>query len=171
MSRHLTSTLAVGALALAGCGENDSETGTTAAAPAAKPATTTAEATAKPARPRGAKLKVVSSEYGPVVADRHGEALYLFGKEKAGRSECYGDCAAAWPPMLTKGKPRAGKGARRSLLGTTRRRDGKLQATYRGHPLYFYKHDKPGVILCQNVQEFGGPWLVVRPDGDPVTPH
>jgi predicted lipoprotein with Yx(FWY)xxD motif len=121
----------------------------------------------KPAR-AGARLKIVESRFGRVVADRHGEALYLFDKEQKGRAECYGTCARAWPPMLTKGKPVAGDGARQRLLGTTRRRDGKLQVTYRGQPLYYYVADSPGQILCQNVDEFGGLWLVVQPNGRPV---
>jgi predicted lipoprotein with Yx(FWY)xxD motif len=55
---------------------------------------------------------------------------------------------------------------RRSLLGTIRRRDGRLQATYAGWPLYYYVNDrKPLQVLCQNVREFGGLWLVVRPNG------
>jgi predicted lipoprotein with Yx(FWY)xxD motif len=114
---------------------------------------------------RGALLKVVSSRYGKVVADSKGEALYLFTKDRRGPSRCYGDCAAAWPPLLTKGEPRAGSGIAASRLGTTRRRDGRLQVTYKGQPLYYYVHDQPGVILCQNVAEFGGDWLVVAPGG------
>jgi hypothetical protein len=55
------------------------------------------------------------------------------------------------------------------LLGTTRRRDGNTQVTYRGHPLYYYVRDrKPGQILCQDVVEFGGTWLVVSPSGRAV---
>jgi predicted lipoprotein with Yx(FWY)xxD motif len=114
---------------------------------------------------RGALLKVVSSKFGKVIADSKGEALYLFTKDGRGASQCYSDCAAAWPPFLTKGKPRAGKGIAAARLGTTRRSDGKLQVTYRGQPLYYYVHDKPGLILCQDVNEFGGDWLVVGPSG------
>jgi predicted lipoprotein with Yx(FWY)xxD motif len=43
---------------------------------------------------------------------------------------------------------------------------GRLQLTYAGHPVYYYVGDrKPGQILCQNVSEFGGLWLVIRADG------
>jgi predicted lipoprotein with Yx(FWY)xxD motif len=70
--------------------------------------------------------------------------------------------------MLTKGKPVAGKGIRKGLLGTTRRRDGKRQVTYRGQPLYYYVADEPGRILCHNVPEFGGLWLVVQGNGKPA---
>ena len=118
---------------------------------------------------RGATVKVVDSQFGRVIADRRGEALYLFDKEKSKRSRCYGECAVAWPPALTKGKPRAGTGADADLLGTTKRRNGMLQATYNGHPLYYYKDDEPGRILCHNVNEFGGLWLVVNPRGAAVS--
>ncbi len=113
----------------------------------------------------GARVKVVGSDYGRVIADGRGEALYLFDKEDAGRAECYGPCAKAWPPVLTKGKPQGGGGAKQGLLGTTRRDNGGLQVTYAGQPLYYYVEDSPGTILCQDVEEFGGTWLVVKPSG------
>jgi predicted lipoprotein with Yx(FWY)xxD motif len=116
----------------------------------------------------GAGLTVVDSDYGSVIADRKGEALYLFDKEDGKKSECYGACASVWPPMLTKGKPKAAAGAKQRLLGTTRRRNGKLQVTYAGHPLYYYVDDSPGTILCHDVAEFGGLWLVVKPNGQPA---
>lgn len=119
-------------------------------------------------RKRGTKLTAVSSTYGRVVGDRRGEALYLFDKEKGKQSRCYGACARAWPPLLTKGRPRAGKGIKQRLLGTTKRRNGKLQVTYDGQPLYYYVDDAPGRILCQNVSEFGGLWLLVKPNGSAV---
>jgi predicted lipoprotein with Yx(FWY)xxD motif len=118
---------------------------------------------------KGRLIKAVGSEYGQVVADGKGEAFYIFDKEKSAKSKCYGACAAAWPPVLTKGKPRAGNGVKASLLGTTKRANGKLQVTYDGQPLYYYVDDTPGNILCQNVSEFGGLWLVVSPGGAPVT--
>jgi predicted lipoprotein with Yx(FWY)xxD motif len=117
----------------------------------------------------GSLIKAVGSEYGQVVADAKGEAFYVFGKEGSAKSKCYSACAAAWPPVLTNGKPRAGKGVTASLLGTTKRANGKLQVTYGGQPLYYYVDDTPGNILCQNVSEFGGLWLVLSPGGEPVT--
>jgi predicted lipoprotein with Yx(FWY)xxD motif len=127
------------------------------------------EAAPTAARKRtGRVVKVVDSRFGRVLADAKGEAFYLFDKEQRGTSECYGDCAIAWPPVLTKGHPRAGRGATRSKLGTAKRRNGTRQVTYAGHPLYNYVQDSPGRILCQNVDEFGGLWLVVKPSGKPV---
>jgi predicted lipoprotein with Yx(FWY)xxD motif len=71
--------------------------------------------------------------------------------------------------VYTRGKPRAGAGADAGLLGTTKRRGGRRQVTYNGHPLYYYVTDtKPGQITCQDVTEFGGTWLVVDPQGNAV---
>ncbi|MGZ4184258.1 MAG: COG4315 family predicted lipoprotein [Solirubrobacteraceae bacterium] len=113
-------------------------------------------------------MKVVNSQYGRVLADGRGQAFYLFASEKTRRSRCYGACEQRWPPVLARGTPRAGPGGRSGLLGTTRRTDGHMQLTYAGHPMYYYDGDAPGRILCQGVNEFGGLWLVVRPNGKPV---
>jgi predicted lipoprotein with Yx(FWY)xxD motif len=119
---------------------------------------------------RTTPVTVASSKYGRVLFDGKGRSLYLFGKDRGGRSSCYGACAKAWPPLLAKTSAlHAGKGARMSLLGTTRRRDGRLQVTYAGHPLYGFASDtKRGQITCQNVSQFGARWLVVTPSGKAV---
>jgi len=116
--------------------------------------------------PAAATVTVHGSSYGRVLFDARGFVLYAFTADSRGRSTCTGACAKAWPPYLVKSPGKAGVGARSGLLGTTTRRDGSRQLTYAGHPLYYYVGDrKPGQILCQNVSEFGGLWLVVRPGG------
>jgi predicted lipoprotein with Yx(FWY)xxD motif len=111
-------------------------------------------------------LTAKSSSYGQVLFDGRGFVLYTFTRDKNGRSACYGACAKAWPVYYAKGTLRVGAGIKRSLLGTTKRRDGRRQITYAGRPLYYYVNDrKPGQILCQNVAEFGGTWLIVRSTG------
>ena len=118
---------------------------------------------------KGSKLRVENNaEYGKILVNGKGKALYLFTKEKRPVADCYGDCAVAWPPYLTRGKPIAGKGLEKKKIGTTLRTDGTRQVTYRGHPLYFYEHDTPKLILCQDVFEFGGLWLLVKPSGKAV---
>jgi predicted lipoprotein with Yx(FWY)xxD motif len=113
-----------------------------------------------------ATLTIRSSAYGRVLFDSRGRALYAFTRDKRGKSRCYGACAAAWPVYYSKGTLRAGKGVKQRLIGTRRRRNGRRQVTYNGWPLYFYVGDlKVGQIRCQNVVEFGGTWLVVRPSG------
>jgi predicted lipoprotein with Yx(FWY)xxD motif len=152
---------------LGGCGDEAAEPAApTRAAEPAEPAAAPAPEARR--RPRGTRIKAIDSPYGSILGDRRGQAVYLFDKERSGESECYGDCARAWPPVLTKGRPVAGKGVRRRLLGTTRRRNGRRQVTYAGQPLYYYVDDAPGRVLCHDVLEFGGLWLVVQPDGTPA---
>lgn len=115
-----------------------------------------------------ATIKVGGSRYGRLLVDRDGRTLYLFTRDRRRRSACYGACARAWPPYLVGGRLRVGHGLRRSLLGTTRRRDGSRQVTYARHPLYYYVAEtRAGQVLCQNVREYGGDWLVVHRDGTP----
>src|SRR4051812_24653376 len=111
-------------------------------------------------------IKVDQSRYGRILVDGHGRTLYLFTRDRGGKSRCYGDCASAWPPQMAHGDQVAGTGLDQTKLGTTSRRGGGAQVTYAGHPLYYYVGDrKPGQILCQNVFEFGGTWLVVSAAG------
>jgi predicted lipoprotein with Yx(FWY)xxD motif len=155
-----------GLLALAGCGGGDDSNGEDGMMSEA--AATTTKSSPEPAAGKGTTIQVSSSDYGRVLFDSDDQAIYLFDKEQGSKSECYGECAAAWPPVLTEGEPQAGPGTDASLLGTTQRNDGTTQITYGGHPLYYYAHEGPGQVLCQNVEEFGGLWLVVDPSGEAV---
>jgi predicted lipoprotein with Yx(FWY)xxD motif len=146
----------------------DSDRTTTAAEPAGGAAKKKAQ-DSKDAGGSGVTVSTHGSDYGTIVADGEGRALYLFEKETSDRSECYGACAQAWPPLLTKGAPRGAGGAQASQLGTTKRSDGSTQVTYNGHPLYYCVDDTaPGEVGCQNVNEFGGLWLVVDPNGNAI---
>ena len=166
--------LAVALLAagVAACGGDDEGAGGDGSGSAGQRRTaeerTGTERRAAPARRPGPLVTVRDSRFGRMLFDRRGQALYLFARDGRGPSRCYGACAEAWPPFYAEGDPRAAEGVRAGLLGTTRRRDGRRQVTYRGQPLYFYAHEKPGQVLCQNVSEFGGLWLVVSPEGPAI---
>ncbi len=113
-----------------------------------------------------ATLTVRATRFGRILFDGRGRVLYGFTRDRrGGPSRCYGDCARAWPVYFRKSTLRAGAGVKQALIGTTRRRDGRLQVTYNGWPLYYYAHEGPGEVKCQNVDQFGGLWLVVRPSG------
>jgi predicted lipoprotein with Yx(FWY)xxD motif len=92
--------------------------------------------------------------------------VYIWENEPTAAAECYQDCAAAWPPVLTTGDPVAAGEVDAALLGTTTRRDGSTQVTYNGHPLYYYAHEGPGEVRCHNVATHGGLWWVITPAGD-----
>lgn len=115
--------------------------------------------------PAGTGVKTGASDFGVILFDSTGQAIYLFGKEKSPTSECYGACAVAWPPVLTKAPPKALGELKQSLLGTTTRTDGTTQVTYGGHPLYFYAHEGKNEVKCHNIEGFGGLWLVVTAAG------
>ena len=125
----------------------------------------TAQATAGAA----ARLTVRSSEYGKALFGPSGNVLYFFGADRGSTSNCYGVCAEEWPPLLTKGAPIAGRGVDAKLLGTTKRRNGTMQVTYNGHPLYYYEADTVGKIMCQHANMHGGLWLIIKPNGQPNT--
>ena len=113
-----------------------------------------------------------------ILVDSRGFTLYLFTVDLHGKPTCYNDptyhCSKEWPPLRTKGAPRAGQGVKRSLLGVVKRTDGGVQVTYNGHPLYTDAGSiaigvpgdkKPGDV---NGQNFIGSWFVVSPQGKPI---
>jgi predicted lipoprotein with Yx(FWY)xxD motif len=113
-----------------------------------------------------ASLKTRKGKLGSYLVDSKGRSLYLFQEDKTSKSRCSGDCAVDWPPLLTSGKPKASGLARKSLLGTSKRGDGKTQVTYNGHPVYYYIGDvKAGDLNGQGVSAFGARWYGVTPSG------
>jgi predicted lipoprotein with Yx(FWY)xxD motif len=172
MTKFLAIGAAVTALAIAGCGGDDDDSDgaaadTTAATEAVAPTATQPPAGAGGGA--GTTIKTSDSQFGQVLFDGADQAIYYFDKEKGSTSECYDECAEAWPPVLTEGEPQGGSGARAGLLGTTQRDDGTTQVTYDGHPLYYYVDDPKGEVDCHNVNEFGGLWLAVQANGEAVS--
>lgn len=142
---------------------------TAPAAPAA-PITATPEPAAGSA---GAAVVSVAEapEYGSYLTDGTGRALYLLEEDAQGESVCYDACAEAWPPFLApQGAPTAGDAAvQAGMLGTLTRRDGSVQVTYDGHPLYYYAEDQgPGQATGQDVTDEWGEWYLVTPEGGEV---
>jgi predicted lipoprotein with Yx(FWY)xxD motif len=159
------SVVAVGFLGvlLVGCGSSSTrEERRVALAPSASSTSVSSAGVA-------AAVKVMHTQYGSVLVDGHGRAIYLFTRDRRSSSRCYGACARRWPPFLTAGRAVAGTGAQGTLLGRSVRHDGTAQVTYAGHPLYYYVGDhRPGEVLCQGVEEFGGTWYVVTRRGSAV---
>jgi predicted lipoprotein with Yx(FWY)xxD motif len=108
---------------------------------------------------KGPVVSTATTSLGRILVDARGHTLYLFGKDKNGKSACSGACAAAWPPLIATAKPRAGAGVKASRLGTTKRADGRLQVTYNHHPLYtFVKDTKKGQTNGEGLNAFGAAW-------------
>lgn len=135
------------------------------AAPADQPAGAP-EAQAAPA-PSGPQVTLVGKsvpKMGEVVQDGDGRTLYRFDKDTAdpAKSNCEGQCAVTWPPVLSDGTPRL-QGVDPALVSTVKRADGSEQVTLAGWPLYTYAKDEaPGQWKGQGV---GGTWFVVQPNG------
>ncbi|MBO9465872.1 hypothetical protein J7443_11575 [Tropicibacter sp. R15_0] len=90
------------------------------------------------------------------LTDGHDMTLYTFDKDKAGQSNCYGQCAKAWPPLLVKSDAKLADG-----FTTITRKNGSLQVAYNGQPLYLWVNDKkPGDITGDGVK---GVWHIARP--------
>jgi predicted lipoprotein with Yx(FWY)xxD motif len=142
------------ALAVAGGGA--AAAGTPASAP-------TATASAK-----HAVVKTHHGDLGTYLVDGRGRTLYLFRKDTGRRSRCSGACAQAWPPVTTRERPEAEGGAKASLLSTSRRKNGKRQVVYNGHPLYRYAPDSVGQTNGQGVNAFGARWYVVARSGKAI---
>ena len=113
------------------------------------------------------------SGLGTVLVNGQGLTLYMFvPDDQRGRSTCYGACASAWPPLRLptgQSEPVAGGQAQASLLGTTARKDGGLQVTYNGWPLYLWAADtEPGQATGQGLNNLGGRWYVLSSTGQVI---
>ncbi|MEV6902403.1 hypothetical protein [Amycolatopsis sp. NPDC051372] len=107
----------------------------------------------------------------PIVHDGAGMTLYRFDKDspKPPTSNCNGDCAVKWPPVLVKPGSRIFvNGVPAAKIGILTRADGSRQVTIGGWALYRFSGDKkPGDINGEGV---GGTWFAISPTGGKVLP-
>lgn len=182
----LLAVLAVAAIAIAGCGgggssysSGESSSGSAnenaSSAPgnryggSSESESKSASSESAPGAESGAGVVSLGNaqKLGMILVDSNGMTLYDFHKDKGTTSSCYGPCAEGWPPMLTEGEPTVGNGAMASKLGTTERKDGTMQVTYAGHPLYTFVADKkPGEANGNDVSAFGGQWYALKGNGE-----
>lgn len=103
-----------------------------------------------------AEIGAVNTDIGKVlVSAKTGMTLYTFRKDARNSSNCYGDCAEAWPPFTAASAAKAD-----GALGIIDRKDGTRQWTLNGKPLYFWAGDQAtGDATGDGV---GGVWDVVR---------
>jgi predicted lipoprotein with Yx(FWY)xxD motif len=160
----------VAALAIAGCGSSSNNDGSSTSASSGGAYGSGEESTTKPAaaKSEGAPITVGTAKgVGKVLVDSNGLTLYYFQKDQNGESACYGPCEQGWPPLTTEGAPQAGEGAMASKLGTTERKDGTMQVTYAGWPLYTFVEDKkPGEDNGTDSKAFGASWYPLHPNGE-----
>jgi predicted lipoprotein with Yx(FWY)xxD motif len=174
---YMLALMAVAAIVVAGCGDG-SDSSSSGGAYGGKGGGgyggggSTASSEEKPASDEGESGDGIVSaakvgELGTILVTSEGMTLYDFHKDKGGESSCYGACAGAWPPLLTEGDPQAQGAADRGLLGTTKRKDGTVQVTYNGWPLYTYVGDQePGEANGNDIDQFGAEWYALQPNGE-----
>jgi predicted lipoprotein with Yx(FWY)xxD motif len=118
-------------------------------------------------------IKAGHAALGGHLTDASGVSLYLFEEDRREGnqpgsipSHCVNDCLTLWPPVPGDPLPAAGSGVDRRLIGSFRRPDGKVQATYNGWPLYYFAEDFiVGDTNGHQFEEFGGDWYLVTPTG------
>jgi len=124
---------------------------------------------ARSATQTNATVSLRTTKLGPILVSSRGHTLYLFAKDRNGRSSCSGSCAKFWPPLLSQSRPTAGAGVNSSLLGTTKRSNGSMQVSYNRHPLYTYALDKQaGQTNGEGSSAFGAKWYAVSARGTAV---
>ncbi|WP_306317491.1 MULTISPECIES: hypothetical protein [unclassified Streptomyces] len=141
----------VAAFGLAGCGSSGGG-GTTS-----KDSSTTSK--------DSSTLSTRDSSLGRILVDGKGRTLYLFTSDgkNSNSMKCDAKCVKEWPHM--KGKPKAGAGAEANLIATTKG-SGTPQATYAGHPLYYYADDeKAGDVKGQGIDQI---WYVLDSHGNAI---
>jgi predicted lipoprotein with Yx(FWY)xxD motif len=92
-----------------------------------------------------------SSSVGQYLADPSGKALYTYGGDSSGVSNCKGSCLASWPAYVATGSTaNLPKG-----VSTIKRSDnGQTQYAYNGMPLYYFVSDSQGQVTGNGVSNF-----------------
>lgn len=183
ISRLSALAVAVGVLALSGCGSSSNTTSSASSTPgttsssASSPGYGTGAAAAAPAKSSSAGGSAAISTrkvsgLGTVLVNAQGRTLYMFTPDMHAKVTCVKGCAGLWPPAkLAAGqKPLASGGAKSSLLGVDPDPEGGEVITYAGWPLYTYAADsEAGSADGQGVNADGGLWYVLSPSGSKIT--
>jgi predicted lipoprotein with Yx(FWY)xxD motif len=115
-----------------------------------------------PASPKPPAVKVKNRSFGNILQSKNKLPLYYWNVEKraGGKIRCTGECARVWPPLVVKSRAavKTTVPGIKGKFGVIKRKDGRLQVTFRGLPLYAYHDDPPNTVLCDNVDG----WFVVR---------
>jgi predicted lipoprotein with Yx(FWY)xxD motif len=129
------------------------------------PAAATAAPATASASPAGATQEITvatDAKVGPYLAGKDGKTLYIFKNDTANVSNCSGDCAVAWPPLVVaQGEQVKGAAGVTGAFSTFARADGSMQVAYNTAPLYYYTPDTAaGDVKGEGV---GGVWFVAKP--------
>lgn len=136
--------------AIAACGDDSSDDGGGGTVPAEQATVSTREV----------------AGYGTALVTRSDKPVYLLTSDRKGASRCTGKCERRWQPLTARGKPKAGPGTEAAKLSTFKRRDGKQQVAYNGHPLYIPRGSAS--TSWAGTESNGGFWYLVSPSGEAI---
>ena len=103
-------------------------------------------------------IKATVGSDGEILTDQRGMSIYVYSADAADKSNCTGECAKVWLPVLRPATGITTLGAvSSSLLGSLKRADGGTQVLFNGKPLYFFIEDKsPGDMKGKGKSDPGG---------------
>lgn len=85
---------------------------------------------------------------GKYATDASGRTLYIFSADTSAMSHCSGACSKEWPAYM----------------------QGGTQVVFKGHPVYYFAGDTAaGDTKGEGLNDFGGLWTMVKPDGSALT--
>jgi predicted lipoprotein with Yx(FWY)xxD motif len=108
-----------------------------------------------------------------IVVNTRGRAVYELSGDSARHPECTQakGCFQFWPPVKVSSRKSLHKATGITGRLGTWRRNGFLQVTLNGHPLYrFFRDSHPRVATGEGVTSFGGTWHVLRGPGTSSSP-
>lgn len=154
----VVASLAAAGVVVTGCGSSSYGAGS-------KTTSMTSAAGGAAASPGAAEITTGTvAGLGPVLENGQGRVLYVYTPDGTSGVTCTGECASAWPPVMTSGQSATTSGAAKaSLLGSTADPAGGTVVTYAGRPLYTYVGDTSAGTATG--QGSGGIWFVVSPSG------
>ena len=115
------------------------------------PTTTASTNTNAPAVNNSVLITKTSSSLGQYLADPSGKALYTYGADTSGVSNCTGSCLTNWPAYQATGST----ANLPSGVSTIKRSDnGQTQYAYNGMPLYYFASDSSGQVTGNGVENF-----------------
>jgi predicted lipoprotein with Yx(FWY)xxD motif len=109
-----------------------------------------------------------SANFGTVLTNAQGFALYTFPSDVNGMSKCTGACAQVWPALTVPAAttPSAGSGVTGTVAAALQA-NGTYQVTYNGSPLYTFVGDtSAGQVAGNGV----GGFAVVKVAAAPAPP-
>lgn len=108
-----------------------------------------------------------SSEFGTILVNQNGQAMYFFAGDVAGTRGCNGGCLDVWPPVTIDDENPLIISAdlTATYFAIMNNTDGTMQVTFKGWPLYYFAQDGELEATGEvNGDGRGNKFFVAKPD-------